>query len=197
MSRRALFQSVIPAALQVLELEGFLHHCIEAAAVLVRTFEKEGVEAYPLTVGVKVMNPAMTLFTKRNGKPPHDEETMMQCHAEGGAIVVLDPESEETPQGNWPGHLVVIVPQAFGELHAMIDLTIPQVNDPDWDISVKPMLVQVSDKFVTGDSFSAESNGAMLIYRSYPENRTFGEWDELINSDEADRLSEMVIESIR
>ncbi|MBN8604371.1 MAG: hypothetical protein J0M26_25380 [Planctomycetes bacterium] len=197
MVERKLLHTLIQATLRVIEDEGFLHHCIESAAVVVRTLRKLGVDAYPLTVGVKVMNPAMTSFTKRHGRPPHDQETMMQCHHEGGAIVVLDPNSDEVQDGQWPGHLVVIVRNVFDKLHAMIDLTIVQVNDPEWDIDVKPLLVQVDDQFVTGNSFSVESNGSMLMYKAYPENRTFGDWGDIVDSEEADRISELVVREMQ
>jgi hypothetical protein len=43
------------------------------------------------------------------------------------------------PEGKWLGHLVVIVSGAFGEQHALLDLTITQADQPEWGLHLQPL----------------------------------------------------------
>ena len=68
-------------------------------------------------------------------------------------------------KGMWPGHLVVIVPFAYGKLHAMIDMTIEQANRPKRGIVLAPLCVRVTDEFVLRRQPAAfTSNKSLLVY---------------------------------
>jgi hypothetical protein len=82
--------------------------------------------------------------------------------------------AENTLDGNWPGHVAVIVPGVFGDRHAMSDMTITQAEKVDWQIHLQPLIAPVSDAFVTGDKeFKPEVNGCLIVYKAFPADRDF------------------------
>lgn len=97
---------IVPIILDELDSYGFGQHCIEAASLLTRSLHGAGMpSAYPLTVGVRLLNEACQHYVDAHG-PPQDDAGRKACNDAGGAIVVLGKDAPEVPEGRWAGHLV-------------------------------------------------------------------------------------------
>jgi hypothetical protein len=182
--------AIVPETVQILDANGFQFHCIEGAALLTKVLQKVGISgAHQLTVGVKILNAAFQEFVKKNGVP-RDEASRKAFNDAGSAAVVLGKGADNAQAGMWPGHLVVIVPGAFGANAALVDLTIAQVNKPDWAIRLEPLCLKVSDDFVAGRKpASFEVNGSHLKYTAYPEDHSYGDWSDLMAREDIDRAA--------
>ena len=186
--------AIVPETVRMLAEHGFQSHCIEGAALLTKVLRKVSISGTQhLTVGVKILNPAYREFVKRHGVP-QNEASKTAFNDSGAAAVVLGKDAAEVPEGNWPGHLVVIVPGAFGEKHALLDPTITQADKPDWGIHLKPLCLAVSDDFVSGRRPAEfEVNGSLLRYTSYPDDHSYGDWSHFMAREDIDRAASEVV----
>jgi hypothetical protein len=158
-----------------LERIGEHHSCIFAAAVLTEVLHRMGYPAaYPLTVGAHILNPAYVAWTVKYGCPS-DPDSESKCQAEGGEHIGLGTASTEAmPPGVWAGHLVVVIPNLFGDCHAVCDLTITQVNKHGSGINLMPRYFAAPDTFVTGQTeFHKEVNGSLILYMAFPQNHSY------------------------
>lgn len=154
---------------------GQQHSCIVGSEVMLRVLHLLGyTEAFPMTVAVQVWNPAYKRWFAEHGDPEGNSEAVAACNAAGGLrIFVGKGPVEIVDASKWDGHLVVIVPNAFGEWHALLDLTIVQANRPEWEVVLQPMCLKVRSAFVTGESFVGEQNGCMFAYKPFPEDESY------------------------
>lgn len=148
--------------------------CIMAAAVFLSVLRAIGVKnAYPLTVKAKIFYPK---FTQRPKNEPYPNTTKLEAQwiAEGCHGINLG--YVEGSDAQWPGHLVVIIPNVLNGRDAMYDLTIAQANKPEWDIQLSPILAGVRDSFIKGkENFGVTMNGCQIVYKAFPENHSFME----------------------
>ena len=169
---------------------GLEYHCIHGSALLTRVLHQIGFpDAYPLTVGVRIFNSPYQQWAERHGSP-EDEAAAKACGDYGGAAILLGKGTEGmVPEERWAGHLVVIVPGAFDDRHALLDLTIVQAHKPDWGIELQPLCLRVSDQFVSGRiPYKGRVNGSLLIYDAYPNDHSYnddGDWMAITGLDEA------------
>lgn len=165
-----------------LALRGMHRSCIHGSALFLRVLHEAGFpEAYPLTVGVAIFNDASQKHLNTHGMPKDDEGFRLFNEAEC-IFVAVGLGSTTTLEGKegWDGHLVVVIPNIYGDRHAVIDLTIVQVDMPHWNISMDPMGLVVGDAFVTGASPSLfKRNGITFQYQARPDDRSYAEEREL------------------
>jgi hypothetical protein len=190
--------AIVPETVRMLDEHGFQSHCIEGAALLTKVLQKVGFSGtQQLTVGVRILNPALWEFVEKYG-PPQDEASQAASDDAGGAVVVLGKGVGELPEGNWPGHLVVIVPGAFGENHALLDVTITQVDKPDWGIRLQPLCLRVGANFVSGRRPATfKVNGSQLKYTAYPEDHSYGDWSDFMAREDIDQAASEVVSRLR
>lgn len=166
------------------------HACIHGAALLTMVLRRVGFhDSYPLTVGVRIFNSAYQRWVESHGAVK-DDAAAEACADAGGAMILLGKGTDGmVPETRWPGHLVVVVPRAFGERHAALDLTIVQAHKPEWNITLRPLAIAVRDPFVSGVApHKVIVNGALLIYDAYPEDHSYnedGKWLEIRGIEEA------------
>jgi hypothetical protein len=186
--------ALVRETVRTLDEHGLQSHGIEGAALLTTALQEVGIAgARPLTVGVTILNPAYWAFVKAYG-PPRDEVSPAACHDAGGAIVVLGKGADPVSGAIRPGHLVVIVPGAFGGNDALLDPTITQADRPDWGIHRRPLCLKVSDDLVSGRSpANFEVNGSLLRSTSDPEDRGYGDWGQFLRRDDIDRAAAAVV----
>jgi hypothetical protein len=148
------------------------HSCIMATAVLLEVFRALDVSgAYPLTVKPRILNPAFVERLKVEPFPSTDKQ-IADWTAEGCSMVAIG-HGDPTPH-NWPGHLVIVVPNAFRGKSLVIDPTITQASVPAWGIELRPLMFPAPDSFLAGDTeFKAPVNGSMVVYKAFPHDRSY------------------------
>ena len=160
------------------------HSCIFASAVLSEVFRRRGFpRACALKVWVKILNPALIAWSEEHGFPSTREEVRRSDKARGSTIWLgILPPGRSMPNGAWVGHIAVVVPNAFGDRHALCDITITQINKPDWGIELPLLVIRVPEDFVKGErGFSVDVNGCRLNYMALPndqEFKNFSAWKE-------------------
>lgn len=173
------FEQLLPSLyLEVckeLERCGQTTSCISCAGILLRVLHRLGYEeALPLTVRVQIWNKAYTDWFQTHGDPEGNPEAVERCNAKGGLRIFVG--VGEDSEGGWPGHLVVILPNAFGDQHALLDFTIVQANQPAFDVVLQPACLKVSSEFVSGEKpFLTGHNGCMLGYKPFPDDESYTE----------------------
>lgn len=168
------FQKIIQTTASVLLDVSCIDQCIPGTAILLKVLHRTGYPAaYPLTVGVKIVNPS---------------------HPEVG--IMLGKGTDPEP-GKWPGHLVVIIPNYEGDDHLMIDLTIVQVNGKVPDITLDPFLSMVDEKFVKG-GYPVEhvANNCSLIYEGFPADESYKQAANWSNVPKLDQSVQKVMEQL-
>ena len=185
---------IISIVLDELDDYGFRHHCIEASALLTRVLHGAGMpKAYPLTVGVRLINEAFRRYVDAHGMP-HDEAGGKACYDAGGPTIILGKDAPEVPEENWTGHLVVIVPDAFGEKHALLDPTITQANWPEFGIVLPSLCLKVTEDFVLGGRpANFEINKTLLIYSAYPDDRSYNDHGDCMKKEGLDEAASIVL----
>lgn len=179
-----IFQIIgaVNCAIRHKELKG---HCIQTSALLAKSLHAHGYpDAYLLTVGVDICNPAYFKWLNEHGQPTTDEQ-QAACEREGGFCVHLGAGYDRATEiGRWNGHLVVIVPNANGGRCGIIDLTLPQVNDMADEIDLEPLcsLLEPNSSFFDGNKLEIIQNECLLVYQAFPDDtsfKNFGDCSEL------------------
>ena len=164
---------------ELLAIEG-QGQCIAAGAVLTSVLRRVGFSsAYPLAVMVDIFNPAAT----KQAESVNWKLDGVKAGEDTVQIRIGDPDVDLGP-GIWRGHLVVIVPNALGEKHLLLDPTIVQANHPGTGIEVVPLMVPVADEFIGGKRPRKVSvNGSTLFYWARREDESFhnnGDYTEIL-----------------
>ena len=139
------------------------HSCILTSAILTEVLHRKCYRsAYTLRVRVRIANRAFKDYVQRYG-PPNTPDAMARCDAAGAAVIGLgEGPVEAMPEGRWPGHTVVIIPDVISDGHLMADATISQVNRPNLQIELPPFVAIVRDAFVKGERpFREELDGCL------------------------------------
>jgi hypothetical protein len=175
------------------------HACIHGSAVLTKVLRGVAFpEAYPLAVGVRIFNKAYQEWVDAHGIPG-DDASADACDDAGGSIIFIGKETEPpVDRTRWHGHLAVVIPMAFGDRHAFLDLTITQANRPDRGIELQPVCFRVRDEFVRGsDSVSFEVKGTLLIYKAYPEDFSYNDDGDCLAMEGIDEVVSAVIQRLK
>lgn len=193
--------AIVPEVRQMLEEHKLHHSCIDSAALLTHVLHATGFrDAYRLTVNVRIINEAYRKYVETYGEPTN-EATGKACDDAGGARINLGKDSEdlgEVPEGNWPGHLTVIVPKAFGDRHALIDPSITQANWPEYGIVLPPVCLKVTDDFVAGQRPAPfEVNKTLLIYDAYPKDDSYNRDGDCMNKDGIETAVAIVLKRLK
>lgn len=174
--------------------------CIHSSALLLRVLHETGFpEAYPLTVDVAVFNDAAQKHLNTHGMPKGDEGYKLFNEA-GCMLLMIGMGSTTTLDGKegWDGHLVVVVPKLNGDRHAVIDLTIVQLDMPHWNVSMQPMGSGVGDAFVSGASPSIfKRDGLTFQYQARPDDHSYAEDRELFEIEGLERAALNIIKNLK
>lgn len=167
-------QEVIRATATVLIEIGCIDQCVPGSAILLKTLQELGYsKAFPLSVGVRIVNPS---------RP--------------NTGIMLGKGTDPIP-GKWPGHLVVVVPNHDGDDHLLIDLTLVQVNGQVADIELDPFLGMVDDAFVKGrQPNGVTTNGCELSYEAFPADDSYVRDTNFTRVEGLDRAVGMIIERL-
>jgi hypothetical protein len=162
---------VAQAVRDELVAEGQEHSCILAASVFLEVLARHGLGgAYPLSVAVRLWNPAAVRFVKKHGFPRGDIPA--EWKATGCVAVAIGQTGKPATDEQWDGHLVVVVPQVFNPNHALFDLTIPQVNQCGMNLG--PIVAEVPDRFVKGATeHQMPVDGHQVGYKVFPADKSF------------------------
>lgn len=192
-----LLTAAIERTLAALPSYGMEHSCIHAAVMLVRVLQKCGfANAFQLTVGARILNPALRNHIDRVGIPQTEQAYHAMLIGEN-SMVILGRDAPFVPEGNWAGHLVVIVPNAFDTKHAFIDLTITQVNSDEDGVAVNPVCSSVNDAFLRAEKqFSLNVNDCRIIYDAMPNDHSYGDWDELMTRPGLEEATDEIVEQV-
>lgn len=89
--------------------------------------------------------------------------------------------------GNVNIHLVVVIDRS-----RLLDLTIDQINDPTYGVSVSPVVLDVDKNFLAGrSSITTVQNGVTLTYTAHPEDKqhlTKEDWNDVPERERVMRL---------
>ena len=180
-------QKIMPQIVYMLKEHDMEHHCIQGAALLTKVLYRTGVSnAHPLTVGVTILNEAFLRYVDEHGAPL-DAAARQACNDAGGAQFIVGRDATDIPEGRWPGHLVVIVPGAFGQKHALLDPTITQANWPEVNINLQPICAEVTNDFVSGVvPARLRINGMLLNYEAFPDDHSYNDDEDCMTKDGLD-----------
>jgi hypothetical protein len=158
-----------------LEHAGEGRSCIFAAAVLLRVLRHKGyTAAYPLTARAIIYNPKSVERLRRWEAHPTDPAAQREWLTDGCRWLGLGVGTNAPPPGHWLGHLVVVLPNLFGDRHAVCDLTLAQASKPEWGIELGPACIRVPDTFTKGATeFKASFNGSLVVYLAFPDDRSY------------------------
>jgi len=169
--------NIVGAVQQIMKKIGIEHHCIEASALLASVFHRRGFpDAYLLTVGVEILSPTFIKWIDEHGFPETDEQ-QEACDAAGGRVIHLGAgHDQEVAQGQWKGHLIVVVPNCMDGRDCMFDLALPQVNSVASDINMKPLVTKLNPdgSFVDGnEKMTKLMFDCSVRYTAYPKDKSF------------------------
>ena len=190
--------AVIPILLDELEQYGVLLHCIQTSALLMKTLELLGIpDAYCLTVGVHAYNQAWVEFVDEHGWP-NDDASRQACNDSGAAVSKVGKAAPAVEEGNWWGHLVVVVPSVVDGGNILIDASIMQANQPSFGIVFSPLLLRVTDDFVSGQKPATfEIDNMNVIYESHPDDRSFEITPAWKSAEGLDQAAALVVDRLK
>jgi hypothetical protein len=168
--------------------------CIVAGAILIDVFAAYQINASPLTVRASVYNPVATTHMLEMG---HEFESPEACAAVGGYGIGIGSMKNDVPNNPmWPYHLVVI--GEFADGRALVDLTLPQVNRPEYGIDLPSVAVRVNRAFLRGErAYSFIGMGHMITYTAMPEITSYRESPNWTMRRERRPITDQLITDIR
>lgn len=177
------FLSDICAAVgEFLESHGQQEQCIDGSAILASVLHELGYpKTYALTVRARVLNRALVNWIETHLGPHSVGETLV-CDDNEAIEMKLGNESAGTG-GRWGGHLTVVIPHYFLERHALLDITIGQVNRPEFGVLLPPLCVTIDDDVINGMRVAMiDVEGCLVIYQAFPHDHTYGDWHRIIST---------------
>jgi hypothetical protein len=151
--------------------------CIGGTKTAIEVCRYFGIEASGLTVRAEIFNPEYVRFFDEVGRGPKNEEEEYEWRENGAWVCSIgDQNLPPIADGKWPGHLVMIASTEHGS--HLIDLTIDQANRPHKNIELSSLHFLVPTEFALKESqFMIQNveNGCIVVYDSYPNNRTFAQ----------------------
>jgi hypothetical protein len=144
------------------------HQCVPAAAILLGCLHKTGYPAaYPLSLRAEIVN------------------------ASGSHGVQLGHK-----QKDWAGHLAVVVPD-YQAKNVLLDLTIPQVNQPYRGIVLDSMCLFVGEKFLGGlETHTVTANECRVTYEAFPDDERYAEVTNFNHVPGRDRAVGMILDCL-
>jgi hypothetical protein len=110
--------------------------CIGATRIAISLLERQGIDAYALSVTCAVFNKAFIERVEGAGRWPESVTEREQWHAESGAHSIGVGHGGDMGPDKWPGHLVAIV-----QRRCLWDLSIDQAERPQYDMLFPTPLV--------------------------------------------------------
>lgn len=170
---------IVQAVQNVIVANDLEDHCIHTSALLAKALHAYGYpDAYLLTVGVEIFNPAFLAWVAEYG-PPETPEQAAACDASGGLTIHLGAGHDQSVEADrWKGHLVVVVPDAMDGRDCMFDLSVTQVNKCGFGVVLQPVVAKLKPEysFVHGDSpMIQDINGSRVRYMAYPDDKSFND----------------------
>lgn len=130
--------------------------CIETTAATVDLLKGLGVESYPLTVVVAVMNEPLWRASQKLERFP---AVGAVDYPPDGYGVGVGMYSSVVPKGKWGGgHLVTIAERKW-----LLDFSIDQANRPQHGIELGQLVLPIDERFLRGDYDGQDGLGK--IYR--------------------------------
>jgi hypothetical protein len=100
--------------------------------------------------------------------------------------------------GTWPGHLVTIVPEVFGNRAAILDPTIPQVNSQGHGFALRPILVGVPNGFLEGQQSCGKAiESCFVLYHALPDDRSYEQTPLWEDRQKQKRISRAVLDRLQ
>ena len=120
---------------------GQQHSCIFAGVLTTKVLHRLGhLKAYPMTVRAFIFNPQLYEWVKANDFDDVGEREAEWSALGGRGVSLGEGRADTVPSNKWLGHMAVILPDYFGDRHAMLDLTMPQAQKLEWGLRLPPML---------------------------------------------------------
>jgi len=193
--------SIVQAVQNVIAANDLEDHCIHTSALLAKAFHAYGYpDAYLLTVGVQIFNPAFLAWVKKHG-PPETPEQAAACDDSGGVTIHLGAGHDQPiDEDRWKGHLVVVVPNAMDGRDCMFDLSVPQVNKHGYGIVLQPVMAVLKPEgsFVHGETpMIPDMNGSRVRYMAYPEDKSFNNDGDCMTIPGIDVALQLVAQQLR
>jgi hypothetical protein len=188
---------VCAAVTEFLESYGQQDHCIDGSVILASVLHELGYpEAYPVTVRVRILNRALIDWI----------ETHLDTNPGGEALVCDDDQAIEMKLGDeaagdgrrWGGHLAVIIPYFFFDQHALLDITIGQVNRPEFGVLIPPLCLRIGNEVSEGKRVATiEVNDCHVIYQAFPNDHSFGDWHVIIAANSTREATEDICKRLK
>jgi hypothetical protein len=152
------------AACQIVPARYPPNACIACARITQMTLTRHRLQVRPCSVEAVVLNPALAARQDRTGRTPRHETELDQWYREDGSCFVH--LGTGAPQADcWAGHLVALVERTI-----LIDLSLPQINSPEHDIHLMPVLCSVPRGFAEGRTVHRFAMaGCRVEYRCRPD----------------------------
>ena len=109
----------------------------------------------------------------------------------------LGVEREGVPTNQWAGHLVVIVPNVAAGKYLLCDLTLGQVNKPEWGIELPPKVFVVTEAFVRGAQDSRiTANGCSVLYKAFSSDHSYDGFPVWSDAPRQDESAKRILEAL-
>ena len=172
-----LARQIIKATIEELEAISQLHSCIVAASVLTTAFARVNIPSNALAVYATVFNPIYAQRIRDNGLAPLSEAADQQCRTDGGRLVQVGADlqpGEELEDGEFPGHVAVVIPDFRPGAVTLVDLAIIQANDPELNVYVDPLIAHTFPGFVHGsEQLWSQNHDCLVVYSAKPDDTRF------------------------
>jgi hypothetical protein len=103
------------------------------------------------------------------GRPPASAEEALRWREQDHVAIGVCGDTGVRWPGRWPGHLVAIAGEQY-----LIDLSLPQMNRPEKQVELTPILCRVTPSFLAGEGVIAFAlNGCRLLYQALPGDHSY------------------------
>lgn len=138
--------------------------CVATARATVDALKQAGVDVFPLSVRVYIVNEPVQQFSLEHGYFP---EVGTDDYPPDGYGIGLG-VTPSTPDA-WAGHVVVVAERKW-----LLDFSIDQANRPDYGIVLDPLVAPVTERWIRGKEMMLLHRGpAYLYYQTLPGDKGF------------------------
>lgn len=184
-ARRQLVAQLMQAALPIYEVHPHQNICVLMTKMTVLACQRYGIKAAPLAVSLQGINPAGVEFVQKYDRYPETPQDKIVWDSMGAQFYqILE-------------HVVALLPPPH--FTWMIDLTAPQLNEPDNGIQLPCIGQGVGSEFVIGEEPSIYTGplGELAIYRAKPTNKWYTKKPDWHNPKYYGRFADQLIRSLK